>query len=118
MILESLLRITRARFKESGKLPAHVTIRRHGFERKYHITTIVAIASRIAGKKRTIGVSDEQNAACMIRIASREMYKYRKQSPVACWALRDVEKPCCLRRHVLSTCVKTIATSKVWCLTA
>ena len=92
MILESLLRITRARFKESGKLPAHVTIRRHGFERKYHITNIVAIASRIAGKKRTIGVSDEQNAACMIRIASREMYKYRKQSPVACWALRDVEK--------------------------
>ncbi|QXO09821.1 hypothetical protein pEaSNUABM38_00099 [Erwinia phage pEa_SNUABM_38] len=92
MILESLLRITSSRFRKNGKLPPHVTIRRHGFERKYHLQTIVAIASRLAGKKRTIGISNEENAACMVRIASREIYKYRKQSPVACWALRDVEK--------------------------
>lgn len=92
MILESLFRITNSRYQKKNELPAHVTIRRHGFERKYHIQTIVAIASRIAGKKRTIGVSDAANAAAIIRIAAREMFKYRKSSPVACWALRDVPK--------------------------
>lgn len=92
MILESLFRITNARFKEKGVLPTQVVIRRHGMERKYHIQTIVAIASRVAGKKRTIGIKDMASAAAIIRIAGREMYKYRKSSPVAGFALRDVEK--------------------------
>lgn len=92
MILDSLFRIVCSRIKKNDGLPEYVTIQRDGFRHKYHINEIVRIASKVIGKERSVGIKDVELASRVLMRARDAMFIYRQSSPVACWALNNVEK--------------------------
>lgn len=93
MILDSLFRIAAHDFRVNGKLPEHVHIRRKGgFHRDYHIREVVALASKVCGLKKTVGIKREKNALGILRKAARIMHEQRLLSPVCGYVVNDMPK--------------------------
>lgn len=93
MILDSLFRIAAHDFRVNGKLPEYVHIRRKGgFHRDYHIREVVALASKVCGLKKTVGIKREKNALGILRKAARIMHEQRLLSPVCGYVLTDLPK--------------------------
>lgn len=93
MILDSLFRIAAHDFRVNGKLPDYVHIRRKGgFHRDYHIREVVALASKVCGLKKTVGIKREKNAVGILRKAARIMHELRLMSPICGFVLNDLPK--------------------------
>tara|TARA_Y100001956_G_scaffold11814_1_gene11013 strand:- start:348 stop:962 length:615 start_codon:yes stop_codon:yes gene_type:complete len=93
MILDSLFRLAAHDFRKNGKLPDHVHIRRKGgFHRDYHIREVVALASKVCGLNKTVGIKREKNAIGILRKAARILHDQRLLSPVCGYVVSDIPK--------------------------
>lgn len=93
MILDSLFRLAASEFRKNDKLPDHVHIRRKGgFHRDYHIREVVALASKVCGLSKTVGIRRSKNAVGILRKAARIMHEQRLLSPVCGYVIGDLPK--------------------------